>query len=173
MIGKPAGAPPPTVAFRRSGTRWLQVAVIGIPALIFLSGIGVSSTHGWEKIANAVGLLACVALGVRIARVGIFAGPDKLLVRNYFTTYRVGWRDISAFGMPPAYGTLRKTGLRIHLADGRLVSASAYTLGPLDSRRAARTAVTALEELRRQRAPDSGAAQQARNTVSGEEPDRG
>jgi hypothetical protein len=86
----------------------LQVAVIGIPALIFRSGIGVSSTHGLQKIANAVSLQACVALGS--ASPGLASCPDQLLDRNYFTTYSVGWRDISAFGMPPPYGTLRKTG---------------------------------------------------------------
>jgi hypothetical protein len=44
-----------------------------VPGLVFLSGALVNSTHGWEKIANEAAVLAFTVLGVRTARLGIFA----------------------------------------------------------------------------------------------------
>jgi hypothetical protein len=120
-----------------------------IPGLVFLSGALVSSTHGWEKIANGAAVLAFAILGVRTARLGIFAGSGQLLVRDYFRTYQIGWPEIARFEMPPRYGTWRNTGIRIHLTDGRLISATLYRRGRLDSGRAARTVVQELERLRR------------------------
>ena len=78
------------------------------PNLVFISGVGSSSTHGWEKIANGAAVLVFAALGVRIARMGIFADHTELVVRDYFRTYRVGWEEISAFEEPPGMGNCAK-----------------------------------------------------------------
>jgi hypothetical protein len=171
MIGSSGERPPVTVAFRRSAIRWLWVALIsGVPGLIFLSGVLTPTTHGWEKIASAAVVLAFAMLGIRIARLGIFAGPDQLVVRNQFRSYRIGWREISAFAMPPPYGSMSNTGLRIHLLHGRVISATLYSRGPFDSGRAAGTVLEELEQLRRQRTQDC-ALQQAGGVVSqGEQP---
>lgn len=129
-------------------------------------GVVTNTTHGWEKIANGIALLAFAILGIRIARLGIFAGPDELVVRDYFRTYRIAWPDVSAFEMPPPYGTWRKAGLRIRLHDGRLISATLYARGRIDSGTAVRTVMEKLEQFRQQRLRDAGAAQQPSTTIS-------
>ena len=102
-----------------------------VPAFVFLGGV--VSTQGAEQIVLAGVVLACVLLGVRIVRLGIYAGPDQLVVRDYFRTYRVDWTAIAGFEPPPPYGALRKAGLRIRLADGRLISATLYAPNGLDT----------------------------------------
>jgi hypothetical protein len=150
-----------TVVFRRSLVRWWTVfGASVVPGFVFFSGVVADSTHGWEKIACGAAMLAFVILGIRIARLGIFAEPDQLAVRNWFRTYRIAWQDISAFEMPPLHGTLRKAGLRIHLLDHRVISATLYARGGFDSGRAARTVVEELEQLRHQRVPDAVTAKQ-------------
>jgi len=42
-------------------------------------------------------------------------------------------RDIVRFEPPPPNGTLRRTGIRIVLTDGRVLSATAFTKGRGDS----------------------------------------
>jgi Bacterial PH domain len=122
-----------------------------LPGLIFLSGVLVNTTHGWEKIANGVVVVAFAALGVRTARLGIVACPEHLVVRDYFRTYRVRWTQIAGFELPPPYGRWRKAGLRIRLLDGQLISATLYARNLFDTgRRPARDIVRELNRLLRQ-----------------------
>jgi Bacterial PH domain len=158
------------VAFRRSSARWWIVLLTSVvPGLVFLSGALVNGTHGWEKIANGAAVLAFAILGVRTARLGIFAGPEQLVVRDYFRTYQIGWPEIASFEMPPRYGTWRKTGLRIHLIDGRLISATLYQRGRLDSGRAAHTVAQELDRLCRHNIGDRPVHLQPPATAPGEE----
>jgi hypothetical protein len=155
-----------TVAFRRSLARWSTVVCASVvPGFVFFSGVVAGSTHGWEKIASGAAVLAFAILGIRIARLGILAGPDQLAVRNWFRTYRIAWQDISAFEMPPLYGTLRKAGLRIHLLDGQVISVTLYARGIFDSSRAARTVAEELEQLRHQRVSDAVTVNQRPGTI--------
>ena len=124
------------------------------PGLIFLSGVLVSSTHGWEKIASGAAVAAFALLGIRTARLGIFAKPEQLVVRDYFRSYHVLWSAIATFEMPPPYGASRKVGLKIHLTDGRLISATLYGRTWLDSGRGQRTVIQELDRLRLQRIGD-------------------
>lgn len=80
-----------------------------------------------------------------------------MVVRDFFRTYQLAWRDISAFEMPPRYRTWRKAGLRIHLLNGQLISATLYSRGRLDSGNAARKVIGELEQLRHQRTQDADA----------------
>lgn len=121
-----------------------------VPGLIFFGGVIADNTHGWEKIASGVALLACVILGIRTARLGIFASSEQLVVRDYFRTYWIRWQDIASIEMPPRFGTWRKDGLRIRLTDGRLVSATLYARGRLDFHHAPRAVVQELDRLRKQ-----------------------
>jgi hypothetical protein len=106
-------------------------------------------------------------LAVDMASHGLeFKRRQPLAVRNWFRTYRIAWQDISAFEMPPLYGTLRKAGLRIHLLDSRVISATLYARGIFDSGRAARTVAEELEQLRRQRVPDAVTARQPPGAIS-------
>jgi len=73
-----------------------------VPGLVFLSGVLVTRTHGWEKIASGAAVLAFAVLGVRIARLGIFAGPHHLVVRDCFRTYRSAGRRSRALRCRPA-----------------------------------------------------------------------
>ena len=118
------------------------------------------TTHGWEKVGSGAAFLVLVVLAIRIANLGIFAGPDQLVVRDYFRTYRIRWEKISGFEKPPPYGTLRKSGLRIHLSDGRVISATLYEESGTHSRRAANAALEKLEQLRQQHMGDHSADQQ-------------
>jgi hypothetical protein len=146
---------PPAVAFRRSLYRWWMVLLTSVvPGLLFLSGMLVSSTHGWEKIASGAVVAAFALLGIRTARLGIFAEPEQLVVRDYFRSYHVLWSEIASFEMPPPYGTRRKVGLKISLTDGRLISATLYGRTPLDSGRRPRAVIQELDRLRRQRIRD-------------------
>jgi Bacterial PH domain len=158
------------VAFRRSSARlWIVLLTSVVPGLVFLSGALVNSTHGWEKIGNGAAVLGFAVLGVRTARLGIFAGPERLVVRDYFRTYQIGWPEIASFEMPPRYGTWRKSGLRIHLIDGQLISATLYRRGRLDSGGAARTVVEELDRLCRDNTGDRPAHPQPPTTAFGHE----
>jgi hypothetical protein len=126
-------------------------------ALVFFSGMVADTTHGWEKVGSGAAFLV---LAIRIASMGIFAGPDQLVVRDYFRTYRIGWQEISGFEQPPPYGTWRKAGLQIRLSDGRVISATLYGRGGVDSGHAASVAAEKLEQLRRQHMGDYSADRQ-------------
>jgi hypothetical protein len=76
--------------------RWSLFVLTSVWGLIFLSGMTASSTHGSEKIASEVGLLAIAVLAVRTARLGIFARPEQLVVRDYFRTYQIRWQEITS-----------------------------------------------------------------------------
>jgi hypothetical protein len=130
--------------------RWWQVLLTSVlPGLVSLGGV--LATHGWEKIANGVVFLAFAVLGVRTARLGIFAWPDHVVVRDYFRTYQIRWSEISSFEVPPPYGTWRNSGLRIRLVDGRLISASLYARNPFDTaRRRTEDVVQELNQLLKQ-----------------------
>jgi hypothetical protein len=125
-----------------------------LPGLVFLSGALDYTTHGWEKVASGAVVLACVLFGVRVARLGMFAGPEQLVVRDYFRTYRIRWTEIASFEPPPPYETLRKAGLRIRLVDGHVISATLYARNGLDTgSRATLDAVQKLNRLLAERAP--------------------
>jgi hypothetical protein len=136
------------------------ILCVSAGALVFFSGMVSGTTHGWEKAGSAAAFLILVALAIRIANLGIFAGPDRLVVRDYFRTYRIRWEEISGFEKPPPHGTFRKSGLRIHLSDGRVISATLYERTGGDSGHAASVAVEELEQLRRQHTGDHGADRQ-------------
>lgn len=160
MTTVPGDPPPPrTVTFRRSVLRWSLVLLACVaPGIIFVSGATVPSTHGWEKIACWTVVLALAIVGIRIVRMGIFAGPGELVVRNFFRSYKIDWRDISGFEIAPS-GIWMIFGVKIRLLDGQVVSDTLYG-GRILSGFPARKVIGELEQLRRQRARDAGTARQ-------------
>ena len=82
---------------------------------------------------------------------GVFADADRLVVRNYFSTHQIRWPEIARFeyqGSSEA-GSWRKSGLKIHLSDGRLISVSVYSpIHFYDSSSAGYQATEKLEALR-------------------------
>jgi hypothetical protein len=73
----------------------------------------------------------CITYGA--IRSGILVEPGRMTNRRMLTTNRVSSRDIARFEPPPAYGAIRRTGIRIVLFDGRVLSATAFTKGKMDN----------------------------------------
>lgn len=91
-------------------------------------------------------LLATVALGVRVSRLAVILDARGVLVRNVFRDYRLAWEDIAAVRPPAEYGAWRDTGVCIERKDGGYVSASAFSLGPLDDDELGQPLVRAIRE---------------------------
>jgi hypothetical protein len=120
-----------------------------IPGLLLLGAL--ASAPGAVKFVPGAGVLACTVLGIRSAMLGIFAGPDHIVVRNFFSTHQIGWEEISGFEMPSYHETPRDVGLRIIFDDRRPISATLYARGDQNLDRPAREAIEQLEQLRQQR----------------------
>lgn len=129
--------------------------------LLFLSGLGAAAD--WAKIPCAALSLALGFYGVRTIMLGVVADADRLVVRNYFSTQQIRWPEIVRFeyhGSSEA-GSWRKSGLKIHLSDGRLISVSAYSpIHFYDSANAGRQAMRKLEALRQALSGSGTAASQ-------------
>src|SRR5215469_6129123 len=117
--------------------------------LLFLGGLRAAAD--WAKIPCVAISLALGLYGVRTIMLGVFADADRLVVRNYFSTHQIRWPEIERFeyqGSSEA-GSWRKSGLKIHLSDGRLISVSAYSpIHFYDSASAGHQALEKLEALR-------------------------
>jgi hypothetical protein len=150
----------PTVAFRRPIPQGLMIALVTVLALVVLSGLVADNTDALQRVLIGAALSMCVILIVRIARMGVFADHGRLVVRNFFVSYKIAWSQIAKFEMPPPYGNLRKTGLRIYLQDGRIISATLYSRGGIDQFAdvTGRSSCQVIEELRRLQ-QERGAAQ--------------
>jgi len=73
------------------------------------------------------------------------------MVRNYFSTHQIRWPEIARFEYQASSkaGSWRKSGLKIQLSDGHLISVSAYSpIHFYDSVSAGHQAMEKLEALR-------------------------
>jgi len=149
------------VTFRRNSNQWVGGLAMITFGLLFLSGLGAAAD--WAKIPCAALSLALGFYGVRTIMLGVIADADRLVVRNYFSTHQIRWPEIVRFeyqGSSEA-GSWRKSGLRIHLSDGRLISVSAYSsIHFYDSANAGRQAMRKLEALRQALSGSGTAASQ-------------
>lgn len=137
VSSNPDQPPSLKVTFRRPLLTLLYVVALSVvPGVIFLSGVMVTSTHGLEKAGNGVAVLVCVALGIRLAGLGVVADDDRIVVRNIFRTHRIRWPEITRFEEEQQV-FLRK-GPRIHLIDGRFVAVTIYAKGETEGRPARR-----------------------------------
>lgn len=66
-------------------------------------------------------------------RSGVLVEPGWVTNRRMLWTNRVPANDIARFEPPPAYGTVRRTGIRIVLHDGSIISAAAFAKGKVDN----------------------------------------
>lgn len=116
------------VSFKRSAHRWFLVACIGGFGLIGLVDIPASAYEGGyyasdsafviaSRTFSALVAIGSLFFGIRVARMGVFADETGLTVRNVLRTQRALWGEIAGFGPPGAYGSLRRTGLKIVLRD--------------------------------------------------------
>lgn len=121
--------PPPDVIFRGSARqfRFALAAALATFGLLLLRDLGLGHLSGWHwPTGVGVIVLACAFFVIRISRLAIIARADELVVRNVLWTYRIGWQDIVRFKPPDDKRTNLGLGLRIYLADGRVISATAY-----------------------------------------------
>lgn len=143
---EPNPAPPPEIRVFHKGARWPLVAIVVVGSVVALSFL-IAEPYWWQKTIAGLAFAGCVATCVRIARFKIIAGPDGLVVHNFWRTVRIGWQEIDGFAMPTPYGAMWNTGLRINLTGGRMISATAYSRGRLDTGKAAAKAVAGLTEM--------------------------
>jgi hypothetical protein len=68
----------------------------------------------------------------RAIRCGILVQPGWMTNRRMLWTNRVPAQDIARFEPPPSYGALGRTGIRVVLHDGRVLSATAFSKGKID-----------------------------------------
>jgi hypothetical protein len=133
---------------------WAVAGLLGATALLCLCFV--IADVGPGRLASGTAAAAACFLMIRAARAGIVAKPGHLVVRNTWWTHKVDWSHIARFEMPPPYGSVRKTGIRIYLRDGRVISAKAFAYMGIDqyvdvTTRPARRAVEELSRLHRER----------------------
>lgn len=149
------------MSFKRSAHRWFLVACIGGFGLIGLVDIPASAYEGGyyasdsafviaSRTFSALVAIGSLFFGIRVARMGIFADETGLTVRNVLRTQRALWGEIAGFGPPGAYGSLRRTGLKIVLRDRPAIFATLYSPGALNRPGFADDTLARLEALRTQ-----------------------
>lgn len=123
--------------YTRQRRRWGLSGVTWTFALIGLAGPAVEF-HLYDDKRYVVPLIvtalaAAAWVTYALFRSGILIEPGLLTNRRMLWTNHVPARDIVRFEPPPPNGALRRTGLRIVLVDGRILSATAFTKGRGDS----------------------------------------
>jgi hypothetical protein len=97
--------------------------------------------------------LAWAWMAIAVARQGIWANGDGVVVRNVFRRHTLRWSDIECIDPPRRYGALRNAGIQFRLHDGRTVKSSLYVAGPLNRLDFADEVVQALRDLGRRVGP--------------------
>jgi hypothetical protein len=135
------------VPMQRYQCAWLRrtwVAVFGlVPANTGAAGAvyagGLITGWGHRNLVAVCCWLVWASIGVvasvRSALVAVVVTPQRLIIRNFFTTRRIAWSDIQAIGRPRPFihagqwSGLYNTGngLRVQLTDGRVRVATAYS----------------------------------------------
>lgn len=103
--------------------------------------------------ARVIEAAVCVGLGwviVRLARLGVFTDEQGVAFRNVFRTDTARWDEIACFEPPAEYGKALGAGLIARLDDGRTLSATGISRGPLEGPMAAQTVTDYLNEMLRQ-----------------------
>lgn len=133
-------------------------------ALVGLSGVPASShDDGFYPPDSAFvigsrvfyGLMgvSSIVLVVLVLRMGLFAGPSQLVVRNLFHRHAIGWDEIESFRPPVPYGAWRGAGLQILLHTGVTVHASLYSRGPFNRATFADDVTEELEAMKHRYGP--------------------
>ena len=157
------------MVFRLRTSQWVGGLAIILIGVVVISGLGAAAA--WAKIPCVALSLALVLYGVRTLMLGVFAYADQLVVRNYFSTHQIRWPEIARFEYQESSkaGSWRKSGLKIYLSDGRLISVSAYSpIHFYESSNAGRQVVEKLEALRQALSGSSTAASQSSPDPLGE-----
>jgi hypothetical protein len=122
--------------YARRSKRWLIPAFTWFCAAIAV--MGPAQEFGfYDTWQTGVPFVAAVVAGAGYLtygaiRCGILVEPGWVTNRRILWARRVTAGDIAGFEPPPPYGTLRRTGIRIALRDGRVLSATAFARWKLD-----------------------------------------
>jgi hypothetical protein len=137
----------PAVVYRRRA-RWVLVGLAGVMLLVALSGTIASDADAGpgalQQIVCGLSAASLAVLMVRISRLAVVVTPEHVQVRNLFRSYRLRWGDVEEVEEPPLYGAWRRAGLRFHVKGGRIISATAFTRGLIDSRSVGSEVVVAI-----------------------------
>ena len=122
--------------YARRSKRWL------IPAFtwfwVAIAALGPAEEFGfYDTWQIGVPFVAAVLAGAGYLtygaiRCGILVEPGWMTNRRLLWADRVAAGEIAGFEPPPPYGALRRTGIRIALRDGRVLSATAFSRWKLD-----------------------------------------
>jgi len=146
--------------YRRSWLTWTWVGAFGgIPVAVGAYG----AVNDWPVGVWAVCAVVGLALGIRSAMVAVTATPDRLIVRNFFTTRRIPWNQVRTIERPRPWVDAgrnsgfanRNNGLHIRLTDGRTRIAGAFTPAGWDPPNFADAVIQDLRRYARQAAAGS------------------
>jgi hypothetical protein len=119
----------------------IRIAASFIGAFLSLVTVAIVSS---ALPATVGGLVAVVGVplvglaGYRGFRISLVADPDRILVKNYFRTYRVRWENVQAIGLGfHQMGGVLGDAVAISLLGRRLVITVQATLGGANERRRA------------------------------------
>jgi hypothetical protein len=84
------------------------------------------------NITLGIAALILVLAIIRTVGLSVVLRPDDLEIHNFWRMRRLGWDDIVDVA-PPRYGHYRRAGIRVTARNGRVISASAFIAGRLDS----------------------------------------
>lgn len=120
--------------YTRTKRRWILIALtlfVGLDAAACVQELRLPG-------AGTTVCVSVVAAGTTVAVIGIYrmailVQPDRVTVRRMLWTHRVPAADVERFAPPRGHGVFRQTGLRVYLRDGRVLSATAFTMGQTDS----------------------------------------
>ena len=144
--------PASTVSFRPSvAVRWLVLPIVVGGWLVVFRLRWSLDPAGLQKVTNAAIVAWVFVEVVRAGRAGVIARPEQLVVYKGFRTYWIRWSDITNIEMPGDYKTWRIPGVRIHLVDGRVITATLYPGHRLNSPKEARAVLDEFDQLRRYR----------------------
>jgi hypothetical protein len=122
--------------YTRRARRWWLSGFAWFFGAIALSGPAVEFgvyQSWWRGLLAVVIVLAAVGVTTYGAlRSGIVIEPGLVTNRRMLITNRVPAADVVRFDAPPPYGTARRTGIRIVLVTGKVLSATAFSKGLLD-----------------------------------------
>ena len=79
-----------------------------------------ASTGALRIVAAVVGVGAICAAGMRAFRIGLWASPERICIRNYWRSYDVAWSDVIDVSSEPDFRSARG-GWRFKLRDGHKI----------------------------------------------------
>ena len=122
--------------YTRRAKRWLVPAFAWFCGAITLMGpaaeFGIYDTWQIGVTCAAAVLAVDIYVTYRASRWGVLVEPGWMTNRRMLWTNRVPAHDITRFEPPPSYGAIARSGLLVVLHDGRVLSATAFTMWRID-----------------------------------------